>query len=129
MKFVYMGAFGLVGIFARYFMGVLTDRLFATPFPVGTFFINVIGSFLIGVVFVLGTEKAVLNPDVRIGIMVGLLGGFTTFSAYSLETMNLIEDSQIWFAALYFCLSPVAGLIGALGGLYLTRQLMNGGVV
>ncbi|MBI3336134.1 fluoride efflux transporter CrcB [Candidatus Peregrinibacteria bacterium] len=127
MKFFYMGAFGMVGIFARYFLGVFMGRFFTVPFPCATFFINLIGSFLIGVVYVLDVEKAVLNPDVRIGVMVGLLGGFTTFSAYSLETTRLIEDSQVGFAVLYFCLSPVTGILGAFGGLYLTRSLINGG--
>jgi len=128
MKFIHMAVFGLIGIFARYFLGLLAGRYFAAPFPYGTFLINLIGSFLIGVVYVLGAEKGILNPDLRLGIVVGLLGGFTTFSAYSLETTRLIEESQLWFAALYFCLSPLAGLLSAFGGLYLTRSLMNGGV-
>lgn len=124
-----MAAFGLLGIFARYFVGLLAGRYFAAPFPYGTFLINILGSFLIGVVYVLGVEKALLNPDLRIGIVVGFLGGFTTFSAYSLETMRLVEESELWLAVLYFCLSPLMGLFGALGGLYLTRSLVNGSAI
>ncbi|MBI3336120.1 CrcB family protein [Candidatus Peregrinibacteria bacterium] len=127
MKFAYMGAFGLFGIFARYFLGLFVSRYFTTPFPYASFFINIMGSFFVGVVYVLGTEKAILNPEMRIAIMVGLLGGFTTFSAYSLETARLIEDARFWLAGLNFCLSPIAGVLSALGGLHLTRLLMSRG--
>ncbi len=124
MKLFYLGAFGLVGIFSRYFLGQMVEKHFHSPFPSGTLFINVLGSFLIGVAYVLGTEKAVLSPDVQVGIAVGLLGGFTTFSAFSLETMRLMGESRFTLAALYFCLSPVAGVISALAGAHLTRQLL-----
>lgn len=126
MKVFYIGAFGLMGIFVRYFVGQLAARYYATVFPCATFAINIVGSFVIGVVYVSGVEKSLLSLELRVGIMVGLLGGFTTFSAYSLETMNLLEQSKFGLAAFYFVLSPVLGLLAACAGATIARHLLSG---
>ena len=97
-----------------------------SPFPNGTFLINIVGSFLIGIVYVLGIERAVIPPAWRVGLMVGFLGGFTTFSSYSLESARLLEEMEVWYAVLYFVLSPLLGVGAALAGIYLSRYLMRG---
>jgi CrcB protein len=118
-----IAAFGLLGVFSRYFLGQLATRHLSPPFPWGTFLINIIGAFLIGVVYVVGAERSALSEDLRIGIMVGFLGGFTTFSSYCLESATLLETAKFGYAALYFFVSPLLGLAACFGGLALTRVL------
>lgn len=103
---------GALGASARYLTGVGVARAFGVGgFPLGVLTVNVIGSFLMGVFVVLAAQRGLthLGPFV----MTGILGGFTTFSAFSLETVTLIERGQTGQAALYVGLS-VAGSVGAL---------------
>ena len=125
-RMVYLAAFGLAGVFARYYFGIAVGRFHGSSFPLATLLINLIGSFLIGVVFVLGLEHAVVSEDLRIGIMVGFLGGFTTFSSYCLESSRLMENAEWSKLAAYFILSPLLGLTATFGGLVLARALMRG---
>ncbi len=127
MKLAYITIFGIGGVISRYLLGIAVARYWAAPFPLGTFLINIVGCFLIGLVYVLGSERGLLSPDLRVGVIVGFLGGFTTFSAYALELTHLIEESRYGVAATYFCLSPALALIAALMGLYVGRNLWNGG--
>lgn len=76
MKIVYIGFFGVLGVFSRYFMDIVVGKYLPTPFPFGTFFTNLLGALVIGVIYVLGVERAALSADVRIGVMVGFLGAF-----------------------------------------------------
>ena len=94
MRLFYIIIFGTLGVLARYYLGLTVTRAVSTPFPLGTFLINMSGAFLIGVIYVIGVERAGISEDLRIGIMVGFLGGFTTFSAYALEAARLLEQSQ-----------------------------------
>lgn len=118
--------FGVLGVLARYYLGLLVHRQDLNSFPTATFAINVLGSFLIGVVYVLGQEHALIPTDLRLGIMVGFLGGFTTFSAYCLESTQLLENGQWVRMAGYFVLSPVLGMLATMGGLFLTRYFIRG---
>lgn len=126
MRLPYIAVFGLLGVFSRYLVGVTITRHIATAFPLGTFAINMTGAFAIGIVYVLGVEQAVISEDLRIGIMVGYLGGFTTFSSYCLETVRLLETGRLAYAALYAGLSNLLGLAAALGGMALTRSFFFG---
>jgi CrcB protein len=126
VKFLYIGLFGLVGVYARYFVGGWVGARWPNDYPAGTFFINMGGSFLIGVVWVLGKEHTALSDDLLTGLMAGLLGGYTTFSSYILETSHLFEDGRTGRALAYFCLSPILGLACAMAGLHLTRWLTQG---
>lgn len=126
MRFLWIGLFGVTGVFARYFMGLAVGRAIPNPFPYPTFFINIAGAFVIGVVYAFGVERAAIPADLRVGLMVGLLGGFTTFSSYCLELSRLLEESEYLYAALYFCLSNALGLAATILGLAVTRYLVKG---
>lgn len=117
-----IGIFGILGVFSRYSLGLLFQRFFSSPFPWGTFTINALGSFLIGMVFTLGHEKGWLSPSLRLGIMIGFLGGFTTFSSFSLETISLFEKSRWALGFCYLILSPVVGTGLCACGMLLARQ-------
>ena len=124
MRILFIIVFGILGVLSRYFFGGLVERLAPSPFPVGTLMINVAGSFAIGVVYVLGVERAILARDLWAGIMVGFLGGFTTFSSYSLDVFRLLEARAFLSAIAYFSLSPLFGLGAAFAGVFLARQLV-----
>lgn len=124
MDLLYIMLFGMAGVLARYAVATFIGAHWASPFPLGTFGINILGSFLIGVVYVLAVEKTALSPELRLGLMVGFLGGFTTFSSYSLETLRLLEDAQYLPAILYLTLSPICGVVAAFGGAFAVRKLV-----
>jgi len=125
MRVLYISLFGLVGIWGRYLLGIGVSKFLPPPFPYGVFIANVVGAFLIGVIYVLGVEKMVLSEAVRLGIIVGLLGGFTTFSSYCLDTAELLEEGEWLVASAYWIISPVIGLAAAFVGLFITRYLLK----
>ena len=111
---------GAIGAAARFLTGVAITRAFgATGFPLGVITVNIVGSFLMGAFVVYAAQRGLthLSPFV----MTGVLGGFTTFSAFSLEAVTLFERGQVAQAALYVGLSVVCS-IGALAlGVWATR--------
>ena len=126
IRVFYIAIFGLLGVFSRYYLGLGISKVLPPPFPYGTFLINITGAFVIGVIHVLGVERASMSPDLRIGVMVGFLGGYTTFSSYCLEMARLTEEAEFTYAAIYFLLSPVLGYLAALLGMVLTRLYLGG---
>jgi len=115
---------GAIGSVARYLVGIGSTKLFGLAFPWGTLIINIVGSFLIGAF----AESFALRWDapqvVRVFLTVGICGGFTTFSAFSLDAYLLMERGELWPAAAYMA-GSVALSIGALvAGLYLVRAAL-----
>ena len=111
---------GAIGASLRYLAGVAMFRVTGpVEFPVAILSVNVVGSFLMGVFVVAAAHKGLthLSPLV----MTGILGGFTTFSAFSLEAVTLMERGQIGSAALYVCLSVGLSILGLMLGLWLAR--------
>ena len=107
---------------ARYGMARLAQTLLgAQHWPWGTFAVNLIGSFLIGAVYVVITEKASWHPDWRYVLIVGFLGAFTTFSTFSLETVALLESGKVVIAAGYVVLTVVSCLVGCWLGILSIR--------
>lgn len=117
--------FGTLGVLGRFYLDRLISTQWNSSFPIATFIINVFGSFLLGVFFVFGSEKASISPEFLTGLTVGLLGGFTTFSAYSLQTVLLLEQKNLQTAIFYFFLSPALGVLAAWLGLMATRYLTS----
>jgi len=85
---------GMLGSIARYWLAGVIQRLDGVEFPFGTFGVNVLGSFIVGVVIALSLERGTLPPNARIFLAIGLCGGFTTMSTFSYETMALLRDGQ-----------------------------------
>jgi CrcB protein len=124
MKTVFLiGVLGAAGVLTRY--GI--DRWLGdtgSPFPLSTFLINALGSFLIGAVYVAGVEKGLIGRDISIALMAGFLGGFTTFSAYSLQTILLLKDQHLVAALSYMAVTPVVAVFSALGGIAASRGVL-----
>lgn len=118
-----VAAGGAVGACLRYLVSVsFTSRGFV-GFPWHTLIVNVSGAFLLGVLAAVAAEKGALDPRWMLLLGTGVLGGFTTFSAYSYETIVLLEGSGPLLAAVNVTVSTVAGLAAAWGGLMLGRSL------
>ena len=114
---------GAIGAALRFLAGVGIYRVLGQgAFPVGVLSVNIIGSFLMGVFVVLAAQRGLthLNPFV----MTGILGGFTTFSAFSLETVTLMERGQLGLAGLYVALSVIGSVGGLMLGLWLARGVV-----
>ena len=114
---------GAIGAAARYASGVGVARLFGvTGFPLGVLAVNILGSFLMGALVVWLARKGLthLGPF----LMTGILGGFTTFSAFSLEAVTLYERGALGQAALYVALSVGLSIGGLFAGLWLMRSVL-----
>jgi CrcB protein len=119
-----VAAGGALGSVARYLAGVGSGELFGTEFPWGTLIINVTGSFLIGAFVGLFAAKWDLSQAMRIFLTVGVCGGFTTFSTFSLDTYYLIERGQT-LASFAYMMASVALSVGALiAALRLVRAIL-----
>jgi len=114
------GALGSVARFAV--VGYLTPLL-NFKFPIGTFAVNMVGSLLIGIAYVLLVEKTTLAVEWRLFFITGLLGGFTTFSAFSLEMLQLWQEGHLGTAMAYAGSSLILGLLSAGIGLLLAQKL------
>ncbi|HUP57871.1 MAG TPA: CrcB family protein [Bdellovibrionota bacterium] len=117
--FLWIGGFGVLGVLSRYGIELALARS-SSLFPTGTFLINIAGSFLAGWVFGLGPERGWLTPELRSGLLIGFLGGFTTFSAYALQGARLLATSP-GLALAYLALSPMAGTLFAWLGMRLSH--------
>lgn len=107
----------------RYFAGVLLTR---GDYPWGTLAVNVVGSFAIGLFMFLGIQRGVFGPDARVFIATGILGGFTTMSSFSYETLSFLEDNEYLRATGYAALTFLGSLGAAMGGRWAAGLLAGG---
>jgi fluoride exporter len=110
-KYFAVGIGGFVGSIARFWLAVYVGQRMGTRFPYGTFLINVSGSFLIGLVMTILTEKTHLSPTYRYLIPIGFIGGYTTFSTFEYETLRAIQDGQFTIGLLNIVLSVLVGFL------------------
>ncbi len=111
MRIFLLVVFGAAGTLARYSLQGLVQHRAGTTFPAGTLTVNLLGCFLLGGVAQYGFQHLTIPPEWRIAITVGFFGAFTTFSSFSYETVQLLEDGEWSRAALYLGLSLVGGLL------------------
>ena len=114
---------GILGCWARYAMTNLVQAIYGRDFPYATLSINVLACFLMGFLFVETLERLTIGPAVRIGILTGFIGGFSTFSTFAMETLLLAEQGEPGKSVLYVALSIVLGLMATFGGAYIARNL------
>lgn len=114
---------GALGALSRYGLGVWISNKWNQGFPLHTFLINVSGAFLLGFLNILFIERLTVSPLWRLGIGVGFLGAFTTFSTFGFEVISLLEGGSFFTAGLYTLLSIVVGFTGVALGVGLARLL------
>ncbi|PKQ06942.1 MAG: fluoride efflux transporter CrcB [Alphaproteobacteria bacterium HGW-Alphaproteobacteria-12] len=116
---------GAIGATGRYLFNLQMLRLLGPNFPWGTFGVNVIGSFVMGLVAGLFAFRLDLSAEMRSFITTGILGGFTTFSAFSLDAANMMERGQHALATAYIGGSVALGLAGLFLGLWIARAMFS----
>ena len=118
-----IAAGGAIGAVGRHYVGVYALKWLGTAFPYGTLVVNVVGSFLMGVLVASMTVKWNVGNELRAFLTVGLLGGFTTFSAFSSDFATLMERGETVLAAGYVIASVALALAGVFAGMSLMRVL------
>lgn len=106
-----VGIGGFFGAILRYVLGLWIGQMWGRSFPLGTFFINISGSFFIGFLMTIFTERFVANPQWRLLLVVGFLGSYTTFSTFEYETDRLIKDGEWLIASMNVVLSVFTGFV------------------
>ena len=114
---------GATGSVLRYWMSSGVHLFLDRDFPYGTLFVNILGSFIIGSLYVLLYERLDVSPEWRALLIIGVLGGFTTFSSFSIETMNLIEAGEQLKAGISIMLSISLCISACWVGMVMARQL------
>jgi CrcB protein len=122
-KIILIGLGGLIGTLCRYWLAGLVARQYGETFPWGTLVVNVVGCFLAGALFYLMEERFLVSPTQRSVVLIGLLGGFTTFSSFGLQTFTLLRDGEFALAALNVTLSNLLGLLMLWAGYSLVKAL------
>jgi fluoride exporter len=122
LKLLFLLAGGALGTGLRYAMSGWAYKAFGWNFPIGTLLVNSAGSFAIGLLWGLA-ENSPLSPNMRVFLFAGLLGGYTTFSTYMLETMSLLRDGETRLALLNLFGSNILGLILVFAGYFMARYI------
>jgi CrcB protein len=124
VKVVYILLGGAIGTYLRYAVSGYSYKLLDWTFPVGTLMVNLLGSFAIGLLWGI-FESTNLSPNIRVFLFIGILGGFTTFSSYMLETLNLYRDGEMRLAIFNLLANNILGLIMVIGGFFLSKLLVG----
>ncbi len=123
-RILIVGLGGFIGSVARYLGGAATARALPPTFPFGTFVVNVLGCLLIGAVAVLTDERLIFGTRARLFLLVGVLGGFTTFSSFGYETIMLLRQGHLLYAAINVVGQMIVGLVAVWMGAALMRSLL-----
>ena len=123
MTLLFLAVGGAFGAVSRYLVQGWMQDLLGGRFPWGTFTVNITGSFLLGLLFALAMDRGVLSPDVRVPLMVGFIGSYTTFSTLMLESWVLVEEGDIVHMLGNLAGSVLVGMVAVVAGLAVGRLL------
>ncbi len=123
INYLVIGVGGFIGAITRYVLAAWIGQKWGRTFPLGTFAINVSGSFIIGLLMTLLTERFTANPIWRLLLIVGFLGAYTTFSTFEYETGRLLKDGELFLAGLNVVLSVFLGFVALKTGEVIARIL------
>lgn len=120
---ILVGIGGGIGSIFRYLTSVYAAKYFQTAFPLGTFAVNIIGCLIVGLLLGLFERQQLTNPDLKFLFITGFCGGYTTFSAFASENINLFQSGRSLTAFLYIAASVIVSLFAVWTGLSLTKML------
>ncbi|MBP1675033.1 MAG: CrcB protein [Bacteroidetes bacterium] len=118
-----IGLGGFFGAVARYIVALWIGQRWGRIFPLGTFVVNISGCFLISFLMSLFTEKFMVNPQLRLFLVIGFLGAYTTFSTFEYETGNLVKDGEWAIALANVILSVIAGFVALKSGEFIAKSI------
>ena len=116
---VFLG--GGIGSIFRYLTSVFTQKYIQQSFPWATFFVNIVGCLIVGILVGLFTKQQIPNADLKLLFITGFCGGFTTFSAFALENVKLFQSGNTFLALLYIALSVILGVFAVWTGMMITK--------
>ena len=117
-----IGTGSFIGGVLRYLLSQFIHAKTLSTFPFGTLTVNILGCFLIGMVFGF-SDKGNITPEWRLFLATGILGGFTTFSAFSNETVGMLREGQLWYATAYISSSVIVGLLATFIGIAISKLI------
>lgn len=118
-RIFYVGIGGFIGASLRYVISGYSSKLFGTGFPYGTLIVNVLGGFLIGLIMELSIAPSIISPNLKLFLTTGIMGGLTTFSTFSYETVTLLSNGSY----ILFCFNILLNLSLSLGGVLVGKHL------
>jgi CrcB protein len=120
-KLFIIGLGGFLGSVSRYIIVKSVNEKVHSLFPYGTLTVNIVGSFLLGIIYMIAMRKIGLSENGRLFLGVGFCGGFTTFSAFAMENFSLIDQKMMGTSLLYISLSVVTGILAFAAGVWVSR--------
>ena len=119
-----IGLGGFIGTVLRYVSQQFIYRFYPATFPFGTLSVNLLGCLLIGIFYSVSEKGTLLSPEWRLFLTTGLCGGFTTFSTFSYESVQLLNDGEYSYVAVYAIASVVFGILATLFGIWITKTIL-----
>ena len=123
MSFIYVGFGGFIGALARYSFNLIFGSILGLPIPLATLFVNILGSFVMGVIFYFTSNNS--SEFYKLFFMTGILGGFTTFSAFSLDSFNMFIEKEYQNLFLYISISVFLSIFSLYLGFILSRFISS----
>ncbi|TAM96922.1 MAG: fluoride efflux transporter CrcB [Chitinophagaceae bacterium] len=117
-----VGAGGAVGSVARFLSQQMIARYYPSSFPWGTLIVNIVGCFIIGIVYAFGEKGNLLSPEMRLLLATGFCGGFTTFSTFAYENISLMREGELLYTFLYIAASIIIGFLAAYIGIFVVKS-------
>lgn len=123
-KIIYVGIGGFIGASLRYIISINSAKLFGNQLPYGTLIVNVLGGFIMGVIMELSLTTNFISPNLRLFLTTGIMGGLTTFSTFSYETISLFSGGMYTLGTLNTCLNLFLSLGGVLLGKFIASNII-----
>ncbi len=124
LNILFVAIGGAIGSILRYLTATYASKFFGTGFPYGTLIVNIAGAFIVMFFMTLYIEKFSMDPIWRLFIVVGFLGGLTTFSSFSYETITFFQTGEYWKGLINILLNNVLTVVAGIAGLYLARTMV-----
>lgn len=121
--FFLIGIGGFIGSVSRYYSQQVISKIFSSALPYGTLIVNIVGCFLIGIIYGLSERGNLLTPEWRLFLATGICGGFTTFSTFSYESIRLIQDGEFFILSLYVAISIIIGFAATYLGMLIIKSI------